>query len=96
METTVAPTRRAAAIPRLIRVRPHVGLNLLLRFENGEQKLFDMNRIVSEGGPVFAPLADAEAFRQVGVVNNGGGIEWESGADLSKESLYLGSARIFF
>ena len=48
-------------------------------------------RLIENGG-LFAPLSDEEAFRAVSVLNYGRGVEWACGADLSKGTLYLGSA----
>jgi hypothetical protein len=38
---------------------------------------------------VFQRLKDEDEFRRVEPINNGGGIGWASGADLSRDTVYV-------
>jgi hypothetical protein len=59
---------------------------LHLTFKNGEERIFDVKPYI-DMGRVFAPLANYSEFRQVSSEN--GGAEWECGADLSPDTLYI-------
>ena len=57
---------------------------LLLRFENGERRVFDMKPLLSTG--LFSQLKDEALFRSVSVQFDT--IEWCNGVDLDPEMLY--------
>ena len=57
---------------------------LLLRFDNGERRVFDVKPILSFGR--FSELRDLEQFRRVGVSFDT--VEWDNGLDLDPEYLY--------
>jgi len=60
---------------------------LLLTFENGEKRIFDVKPYLSKG--IFSRLQNAALFKTVRVVS--GSIEWQGEIDLSYDTLYLGS-----
>jgi hypothetical protein len=57
---------------------------LVLQFDNGERRVFDVAPLLSTGR--FRELAAPDAFRKVRVVFDT--IEWENGLDLDPEYLY--------
>jgi hypothetical protein len=57
---------------------------LLLQFDNGEQRVFDAEPLLSLGR--FRSLRDRDLFRQVHVSFDT--IQWENGLDLDPEYLY--------
>jgi hypothetical protein len=68
-------------------VKPLAEYKLLLRFENDEVRIFDMNPFLDKG--VFKELKDVELFNNVHVSFDT--IEWGHGADLCPELLYRDS-----
>ncbi|MEL6770397.1 MAG: DUF2442 domain-containing protein [Bacteroidota bacterium] len=72
--------------PRIERVEPLDGYLLRVTFATGEVRRFDCTPLLDRG--VFRPLRDAVAFRRVQPINDGGGIGWASGADLSRDTVY--------
>ena len=60
---------------------------ILITFENGEQRLFDLSPYLDRG--IFAQLKTREAFLGAKVV--AGSVEWPGGLDLSYDTLYLES-----
>lgn len=57
---------------------------LLLTFENGEVKLFDMNPYLEKG--IFRELKDLSLFKSARVSFDT--VEWENEADIDPETLY--------
>lgn len=64
------------------------GYKLLLTFENGEVKVFDMSTYLNKG--IFKQLKDEKIFSTVTVRFDT--VQWENGADLCPEVLYSESA----
>lgn len=62
---------------------------LLLIYENGEQRIYDMKPNLQY--EAFKKLKDYELFKKVHAA--GETIEWETGEDVSPESLYLNSIK---
>jgi len=60
---------------------------LLLTFENGEKRIFDLKPYLSKG--VFTRLQNIALFKTVRVVS--GSVEWHGEIDLSYDTLYLES-----
>ncbi|MCC6300828.1 MAG: DUF2442 domain-containing protein [Anaerolineales bacterium] len=60
---------------------------LLLTFENGERRVFDLKPYLDKG--VFARLRSVAEFKTARVVS--GSVEWRGEIDLSYDTLYLSS-----
>ena len=58
---------------------------LLLTFENGEKRVFDLKPYLNKG--VFARLQNVTLFKTVRVVS--GSVEWYGEIDLSYDTLYM-------
>jgi uncharacterized protein DUF2442 len=58
---------------------------LLLTFENGEKRLFDLKPYFKK--PVFSRLQNVALFKTARVVS--GAVEWQGEIDLSYDTLYL-------
>jgi len=71
--------------PYLKNVKPLDNYCLMLWFDNGEQKLFDLKPYLNKG--IFHQLKNPALFASVRVV--AGSIEWLNGLDLSYDTLYL-------
>ena len=63
---------------------------LLLTFENGEKRLFDLKPYLDK--PIFARLKNAALFKTARVVS--GSVEWQGEIDLSYDTLYLESKAV--
>jgi len=71
-------------------VTPINNYNLILTFENGEKRQFDMNPYLNTG--IFRELRDVLKFNSVKVSFDT--IEWDNEADLDPEMLYQYSEKI--
>jgi hypothetical protein len=71
-------------------VQPTSDYYLILTFENGEKRQFDMNPYLDLG--IFKELKDISVFNNVRVSFDT--IEWENGADIDPEILYKESNEI--
>ena len=71
-------------------VRPYQDYQLLLTFENGEKRLFDMSPYLDLG--IFKELKDMNMFNTVRVSFDS--IEWANEADFDPEVLYERSHKI--
>jgi hypothetical protein len=65
-------------------VKPLDEYKLLVTFENGEVKLFDMNPYLDKG--IFRELKDLSLFKSAKV--NFDTVEWQNEADIDPETLY--------
>jgi hypothetical protein len=70
--------------PRVQKVKPLPNYQLLLTFDNQEQRRFNMQPYLDKG--VFAELKEESLFRSVHISFDT--IEWNNGADLCPEVLY--------
>ena len=68
----------------ITKVEPLVDYQLLLTFENGEKRIFDMKPYMERG--IFKELKDEKKFRSVRVSFDS--IEWCNQADFDPEFLY--------
>ncbi|MBP8848958.1 MAG: DUF2442 domain-containing protein, partial [Breznakibacter sp.] len=68
-------------------VQPTDNYHLILTFENGDKRLFDMNPYLNIG--IFQELKDKAEFKKVKVSFDS--IEWENEADFDPEVLYQNS-----
>lgn len=66
------------------KVKPLDDYQLLLVFDNHEQKIFDLKPYLEHG--IFSQLSNQELFKTVKVSFDT--IEWANGADLCPEELY--------
>jgi hypothetical protein len=71
-------------------VMPINNYNLILTFENGEKRQFDMNPFLNIG--VFRELRDVSKFNSVRISFDS--IEWDNEADLDPEILYQKESEI--
>lgn len=71
-------------------VQPLPNYNLILTFENGEKRQFDVNPYLNQG--IFRELKDISKFNQVRVSFDT--VEWENEADLDPEILYRQSRKL--
>lgn len=73
--------------PRVTRVEALAGYALRVTFATGDVRRVECRPFLDKG--VFRCLMDDAEFRRVEPINGGGGIRWASGADLSRDTLYL-------
>ena len=71
-------------------VEPISNYNLILTFDNGEKRKFDMNPLLNLG--IFKELRDITKFNSVRISFDT--IEWDNEADLDPEILYKNSVKI--
>lgn len=71
----------------IIKVKALPNYQLLLEFENGEERIFDMTEYLDKG--IFTELKDERIFKSVRVSFDS--IRWENGADLDPEILFMDS-----
>lgn len=71
--------------PRVIDVKPEQNFILLLSFNNGETKRFDLKPYLGIG--IFKELNNISVFNSVKPFL--GSIQWENGVDLCPDTLYL-------
>ena len=74
----------------IIDVQPTPNYQLILTFENGEKRQFDMNPYLGLG--IFKELRNISTFNTVKVSFDT--IEWDNEADLDPETLYNDSIKI--
>jgi hypothetical protein len=85
MSHTATPIEgRAATYPAVDDVKATDDHKLVLRFSNGDCRVFDLTPLLSFGR--FKTLAALEEFRKVRVAYDS--VEWENGLDLDPEYLY--------
>ena len=73
--------------PRVTNVKPEQNFNLMLTFNNGEVKYFDVKPYLNIG--LFKELKDLSLFNSVKPFL--GSIQWANGIDLCPDTLYLES-----
>jgi len=76
--------------PYVKSVKPQENYCLLLTFDNGEKRLFDLKPYFDK--PVFARLKNEALFKTARVAS--GSVEWLGEIDLSYDTLYLESKAI--
>jgi hypothetical protein len=77
-------------MPTLIKlVKPTEPFSLLLEYETGEKRLFDVLPYIK--GSWFSELKNKDYFKSVRIINNGYGIEWANGQDIAPHELYENS-----
>src|SRR5688500_10144629 len=73
--------------PYVKSVKPQEDYCLLLTFENGEKRVFDLRPYLEK--PVFKQLKNIALFKTARAVC--GSVEWQGDVDLSYDTLYLES-----
>ncbi len=73
--------------PYVKNLTPLADYRLLVEFENGERRVFDLTPYLGKG--VFTQLRDPARFRLARVV--AGSIEWPGEIDLSYDTIYMQS-----
>lgn len=76
--------------PTVVKVVPQEGYKLLLTFDNGEVKEFDVNPYIQ--GEWFSELKNETYFKSV--IPNGYSVEWANGQDLCPDELYYNSKTV--
>ena len=71
--------------PRVVSVRPEPGFTLLLTFDNGEHRRFDVKPVLHIGR--FTELKNSGIFNSV--KQSLGTVQWSNGLDLCPDMLYL-------
>ncbi len=79
-------------VPDPIEVKVIEKYKLYIKFENGEEKILDMEEDIKE--KFYNRLKDYEYFKNVKISQTGITIEWEKGEDISPENLYYNSKSI--
>jgi hypothetical protein len=74
----------------VIDVKPQEDFRLLLTFENGEKRIFEMSGYLDLG--IFKELKNENIFKSVHISFDS--IEWANRIDLDPEELYQGSIGI--
>lgn len=75
--------------PRVVNVEPGIDYKLILTFDNGEVKVFNMAQYLDIG--IFKELRDINIFKSVKPFL--GSIQWKNGQDLCPDTLYLDSVK---
>jgi len=76
--------------PSAVSVQPLVDYQLLISFENGESKIFDMKPMLKEmQGKWYGELLDPNYFNTVRI--GGGSVEWPDEQDVCPDCLYENS-----
>ena len=73
--------------PRVTNVKPEQSFTLLITFNNGEVKRFDVKPYLEIG--IFKELQNVSTFNSVKPFL--GSIQWANGVDLCPDTLYLDS-----
>ena len=70
--------------PKIIDVSPLAEYKVLVAFDTGERKIFDVTPYIN--GDWFGKLKDSEVFKTVRVASNT--IKWAGGQDIAPHELY--------
>ena len=73
--------------PCAIEVKPLEDYKLLVTFENGEKKVYDVKPLIR--GDWFGKIKDMNVFNTVHIV--GISVDWEEGQDVCPDDLYYNS-----
>ena len=91
MERSLSPPapRPLPMLPRIVRVETDAEHHTITAtFETGERRRYDVTPLLGRG--VFQSITDPDAFAAVGV-DEMGGVVWDAGPDLSRDTVYLAS-----
>ena len=73
--------------PKVESVKALEGKRLLVKFENGVEKIYDCNQLLHL--EMFQPLKNEAFFKSVKVDAGGYGVSWSDDADLSEYELWV-------
>ena len=74
-------------LPRIVEVVAEPETHTIIAtFASGEKRRYDVTPLLDKG--VFKRIQSADAFASV-EVDEMGGVVWEAGADLSRDTVYL-------
>jgi len=73
--------------PKIESVKPLEGRRLLVKFENGAEKIYDCNQLLHLD--MFQPLQNEAFFKSVKVDAGGYGVSWSDDVDLSEYELWV-------
>ena len=73
--------------PKAISVKPMENYTLLVEFNNGEKRIFDVKPYLKF--KAFEEIKDKDVFKSVKIA--GLSIEWDNGADICPDELYNNS-----
>lgn len=96
-----AATYFSAGRKKITQVEPNQDYTLTLTFDNGEQRIYDVSPLLTDGS-VFAPFRDMEKFQRVYLDENhcvswdidpnvDSSIVWNNKVDLCPDSCYIDS-----
>lgn len=71
--------------PSVILVEPMKDYKLIVTFDNGEKRIFDVSPFLEKG--IFNELKNIDYFQQAKVAF--GSVEWPHEQDFSKDTLYI-------
>ena len=74
-------------VPKPVEIKMLEDYKIWLKFENGEQKIFNMEKYMQE--KFYQKLRNRKYFQNVKI--SGNTIEWENGEDVAPENLYYDS-----
>ena len=83
-DSAVAVETAATVYPGVTSVEPLPDHRLVIGFDNGERRVFDVTPLLTFGR--FGALSAPDVFRKVRVAFDT--VEWENGLDLDPEYLY--------
>ena len=78
--------------PKIQSVKPLENKKLLVKFENGVEKIYDCNQLLHL--EVFQLLKNDTFFKSVKVDSGGYGISWNDDVDLSEYELWTNSKEL--
>ena len=70
--------------PRPCKVKALQNFLIYVKFNNGEEKIYDMKKILKY--PFYKDLQNINNFKKIKI--SGINIEWETGEDIAPENLY--------
>ena len=74
-------------VPNPMKIKVLENYKLKIKFENGEEKIFDMAKYIHE--KFYQKLKNRKYFENVRIIGNT--IQWENGEDVAPENLYYDS-----
>lgn len=76
-------------------VIPDKNMNLIVRFENGITKRYDVKQLLTQF-PMYEKLKDEAFFKNVKIDCGGYAISWDSDIDISEVELWEGGTELTY